>query len=72
MKIRDELYKYYKRILKKKEIIIFNKSDLLSMNIIEKKIKKFKSKIKKDFEITSLISNQNFEKVKKLILKKCI
>ena len=51
---------------------MFNKSDLLSMNIIEKKIKKFKSKIKKDFEITSLISNQNFEKVKKLILKKCI
>ncbi len=72
LKIRDELSKYDKRILKKKEIIIFNKSDLLSMNIIEKKIKKFKSKIKKDFEITSLISNQNFEKVKKLILKKCI
>ena len=72
LKIRDELSKYDKRILKKKEIIIFNKSDLLDMNKIEKKIKGFKNKIKKDFEITSLVSNQNFEKVKKLILSICI
>ena len=72
LKIRDELSKYDKRILKKKEIIIFNKSDLLDMNKIEKKIKGFKNKIKKDFEITSLVSNQNFEKVKKLILRICI
>ena len=72
LKIRDELSKYDNRILKKKEIIIFNKSDLLDMNKIEKKIKGFKNKIKKDFEITSLVSNQNFEKVKKLILRICI
>ena len=35
------------------------------------KLKNFKKKIKKSFEITSLISNQNFEKVKKTIYKKC-
>ena len=47
------------------EIIVFNKSDLVNMDSIDIKMKNFKKKIKKSFEITSLISNQNFEKVKK-------
>ena len=72
LKIRNELSKYDKRILKKTEIIIFNKSDLLNMDSIGKKSKDFKKKIKKSFEIISLISNKNFEKVKKTIHKKCI
>ena len=72
LKIRNELSKYDKRILKKTEIIIFNKSDLINMDSINEKLKNFKKKIKKSFEITSLISNQNFEKVKKIIYKKCI
>ena len=71
LKIRNELSKYDKRILKKTEIIIFNKSDLINMDSIDGKLKNFKKKIKKSFEITSLISNQNFEKVKKIIYKKC-
>tara|TARA_B100000929_G_scaffold284718_1_gene267353 strand:+ start:734 stop:1717 length:984 start_codon:yes stop_codon:yes gene_type:complete len=71
LKIRNELSKYDKRILKKTEIIIFNKSDLIDMDSIDEKLKNFKKKIKKSFEITSLISNQNFEKVKKTIYKKC-
>ena len=71
LKIRNELSKYDKRILKKTEIIIFNKLDLVNMDSIDEKLKNFKKKIKKNFEITSLISNQNFEKVKKIIHKKC-
>ena len=42
------------------------------MDSIDEKLKNFKKKIKKNFEITSLISNKNFEKVKKIIYKKCI
>ena len=72
LKIRDELSKYDKKILKKKEIIIFNKSDLVNMDSIKENLKNFKNKVKKKFEITSLLSNQNFEKVKKIILQKCI
>ena len=71
LKIRNELSKYDKGILKKKEIIIFNKSDLINMDSIDEKLNNFKKKIKKSFEITSLISGQNFEKVKKIIYKKC-
>ena len=39
---------------------------------IDQKIQLFKKKIKKNFEIISLITNQNLEKVKKIIYKKCI
>ena len=61
-----------KKLLKKKEIIIFNKSDLIDINDIKNKLDNFRKKVKKDFEIISLMSNQNFEKVKKIIYKKCI
>ena len=42
------------------------------MSKINEKLRKFKDKVKKNYEITSLISNENFEKIKKLIYKKCI
>ena len=41
------------------------------MKSIDEKLKNFKKKIKKNFEITSLISNQNFDRVKRIIYKKC-
>ncbi len=72
LKIRNELSKYDKSILKKKEIVIFNKSDLVNMNLITKKLKNFKKETKKDFQITSLVSKENFEKVKRIIHNKCI
>ena len=72
LKIRNELSKYDKNLLKKKEIIIFNKIDLIEMSSLNIKLEKFKKKIKKNYEVTSLVSNQNFEKIKKIIYKKCI
>ena len=72
LKIKNELSKYDKKILKKTEIIIFNKLDLIDMDSITKKLENFRKKIKKNFEITSLLSGQNFEKIKKIIYKKCI
>ena len=41
------------------------------MNSISDKLKDFKNKFKKNYEIISLISNKNFEKIKKIIYKKC-
>ena len=46
-KVKKELIAYDKKISKKKEIIIFNKADLLVSDIIEKKIKEFQSYTKK-------------------------
>ena len=72
LKIRNELSKYDKSILKKREIVVFNKSDLVNMDLITEKLKNFRSETKKNFEIISLVSKQNFDKVKKLIHSKCI
>ena len=72
LKIRNELSKYDKGILKKKEIVIFNKSDLVNMNLVTEKLRNFRQKTKRDFQVISLVSKENFEKVKKIIHNKCI
>ncbi len=69
LKVRFELSKYDKRILKKKEVVIFNKTDLISEEVVEKKINTFKKKFKKKFETLSLLTSKNLEKVKKIIYK---
>ena len=53
-KIKSELSNYDKDLTKKKEIIFFNKSDLLDDRKINEKLKEFKKKIKNDYEIISV------------------
>ena len=50
-------------------IAFFNKSDLLENDDIEKKLKKFKNKIKTKYEVISVFSNKDIQKVKKLLVK---
>ena len=45
--VRNELKNYGKELIKKKEIIVFNKIDLLEKNDLQEKVKKFETKIKK-------------------------
>ena len=68
-KIKLELSNYDKNLIKKKEIIFFNKSDLLEDNEINKKLKEFKKKIKTKYEIISVYSNKDIQKIKKLLIK---
>ena len=68
-KIKLELSAYDKSLIEKKEIIFFNKSDLLKKEEIDIKLKEFKSKIKKKYEIISVFSNKDILKVKKLLIK---
>jgi len=49
LKIRKELSKYNNALLKKKEIIVFNKIDIMNVNEINKKINFFKKKNKKKY-----------------------
>jgi len=67
-KIKLELSAYDKSLIEKKEIIFFNKSDLLKKEEIDIKLKEFKSKIKKKYEIISVFSNKDIEKVKKILI----
>ena len=68
-KIKSELSNYDKDLIKKKEIIFFNKSDLLDDNEINEKLKEFKKKIKIKYEILSVHSNKDIKKIKKLLIK---
>ena len=68
-KIKFELSTYDKNLMKKKEIIFFNKSDLLDDKEISKKLNDFKKKIKSKYEVISVFSNKDIQKIKKLLVK---
>jgi GTP-binding protein len=68
-KIKFELSTYDKNLTKKKEIIFFNKSDLLDEEEIKKKLNVFKRKVKSKYEIISVFSNKDIQKIKKLLIK---
>ncbi len=68
-KIKKELSSYDKKLNAKKEIIFFNKSDLLENDEINKKLRKFKSKIKNKYEIISIFSHNDIKKVKRILVK---
>ncbi len=67
--IKFELSTYDKNLLKKKEIIFFNKSDLLNKKEINKKLKEFKRKVKSKYEIISVFSDKDIQKIKRLLIK---
>ena len=68
-KIKVELSNYDNNLLKKREIIFFNKSDLLDDNEIKEKLKEFKKQVKTNYEIVSVYSNKDIQKIKKLLIK---
>ena len=67
--INNELYAYDKNLIKKKEIIFFNKSDLYKNEEIKKKLNDFRKKIKKKYEVVSVFSKNDIEKTKKILMK---
>ena len=67
--INKELSSYDKKLIKKKEIIFFNKSDLFDNDEIKKKLENFKKKISAKYEIISVFSSKDIQKTKKLLIK---
>ena len=65
LKIRSELKSYDQSLSKKKEIIYFNKSDLLEKNELEEKLYIFRSKIKKKYKIISVFKKDDIQTIKK-------
>jgi Predicted GTPase len=66
--VRDELGKYSKNLLKKREIIVFNKVDLLEKREIEIKKKEFMSKIKKKIFLLSTLDKKLVKSIKSKII----
>ena len=53
--VRTELKKYSKDLIKKEELVVFNKVDLIDEKKLEEKIKKFENKIDKKVVILSTL-----------------
>ena len=68
-KIRSELQAYDKKLSKKKEIIFFNKSDLLEKEKIQTKLDLFKKKTHKKYEKVSVFLQKDVQKIKKILIK---
>jgi len=68
LKIRKELSKYSNNLLKKKEIIIFNKIDVIKTDEINEKINYFKKKVKKNIYKISVVQNKGLSNLKKILV----
>ena len=58
------MYKKFSSLLNKNFL-----SDLLDDNEINEKLKEFKKKIKTKYEVVSVYSNKDIQKIKKLLIK---
>ncbi len=67
--VRKELGKYSKDLLKKNELIVFNKADLLEKNELIKKKREFKKTINKNVLLISTMNKANISQIKSKLLK---
>ena len=67
-KIRSELKNYDVELSQKKEIIFFNKSDLIEKKDLDKKISKFEDKIKSKYKIISIFNKDDIQTIKKALI----
>ena len=66
--VRNELKKYSKDLLKKEELIVFNKIDLITENQIKKKISVFKKKIDKNIISMSTMDKKTVSNIKSKLI----
>ncbi len=67
--VRNELGKYSKDLLKKKELIVFNKVDLIEEKKLKEKKKEFKKKFKKQILILATNNKSLVSKIKTKLVK---
>ena len=67
-KVRKELFKYSNKLIQKKEIIVFNKIDMINEEAINKKINIFIKKIKKKVYTISALKHKGLNTIKKMLI----
>ena len=67
-KVRKELLKYSNKLIKKKEIIVFNKIDMISDEEVNKKINTFSKKIKKKIYSISALKHKGLTTIKRMLV----
>ena len=66
--VRSELEKYSKELVKKVELIVLNKTDLIDKKELDEKLNKFKKKIRKDILLMSNLEKKSISKIKAKLL----
>ena len=67
-KVRKELFKYGNKLIKKREIIVFNKIDMASDEEINKKIDIFSKKIRKKIYTISALKHKGLTTIKRVLV----
>ena len=67
--VRNELKEYSKQLVKKEEIIVFNKIDLIDKKTLLIKKKDFEDKIKKKVHLLSTLDKASISKIKANLIK---
>ena len=67
-KVRKELLKYSDKLIKKREIIVFNKMDMINKEEVNKKINNFNKKVKKKIYTISALKHQGLKVIKKILI----
>jgi len=67
-KVRKELSRYSKKLVKKNEIIVFNKIDIVEENKIDEKVNLFKKKLNKKIYVISALRNKGLLNIKKVLI----
>ncbi len=65
--IREELKKYSPKLINKREIVVFNKIDLLDQNQICIKIREFRKNFKKEFFKISILKKSNINQLLRVL-----
>ena len=63
-----ELLKYSNKLIKKREIIVFNKIDMISDEEVNKKINTFSKKIKKKIYSISALKHKGLATIKRMLV----
>ena len=66
--VRMELKKYSKELIKKEEIIVFNKIDLIKKDEVKEKLNQFKKKIKKNILLISTLDKKALSDIKSKLI----
>ena len=67
-KVRKELFKYSNKLTKKREIIVFNKIDMVNNEEINKKMDIFSKKVKKKIYTISALKHKGLKTIKEILV----
>ena len=66
--IKDELKNYSSKLVKKKELIVLNKTDLISEDEIKRIVKDFSKNVKSEIVVLSTMEKKSISKVKSKLI----